>query len=107
MVLKLAANAHLRNLGLFSASGSMVEPKNTVPSPVLPVMMSIIVVLPAPLGADDAAQLSWGDVQAQFVDGFEAVNRHGDAIQVQDATAGNVHFTRAPRIRAKARAAPT
>ena len=45
----------------------MVEPKNTkAVGPVLPVMMSIMVVLPAPL-ADDAAQLAGRNVQAEVL----------------------------------------
>jgi hypothetical protein len=52
-LLELAADAQLGDLGLVvRRSRSMVLPKNTVPlsGRVLPVMMSIIVVLPAPLG---------------------------------------------------------
>jgi hypothetical protein len=51
-LLELAADAQLGDLGSLWRSRSMVLPKNTVRSSgrVLPVMMSIIVVLPAPLG---------------------------------------------------------
>ena len=46
------------------------------------------------VGADDAAQLAGRDVQAQLVDGLEAVEADAHVFQVQDAAVGDVHFAR-------------
>ena len=53
--------------------------------PVLPVMMSIIVVLPAPLGPMMARISPGASVERQVVDGAEAVERDADAVEIEQA----------------------
>jgi hypothetical protein len=76
-LLEFAADAEFGDLGLVERVRSMAPSNSTSPSSgrVLPVMTSIIVVLPAPLGPM-MARISPGASERQVVEGAEAVERH-------------------------------
>jgi hypothetical protein len=85
-LLELAPDAGLRDLRLGERVRSMVWPKNAVPESgrVLPVITSIIVVLPAPLGPITQRSSPTSSVSDSFVQRLEAVEADGDVVQIQD-----------------------
>ena len=69
----------------------MFWPKVTVPlsGRVLPVIISIIVVLPAPLAPYEATQLAGVDIEVKVADCLESFERHIDVLHIQqDAVRG-------------------
>ena len=66
---------------------SMVWPKNAVPASgrVLPVMTSIIVVLPAPFGPMTQRSSPASIVERKLVERLEAVEADRDVVEIQDA----------------------
>ena len=87
-LLELAADAGVRDLGFRAgASGRWSGRRTRVPASgrVLPVMTSIIVVLPAPLGPMMQRSSPASIVERQVVQRLEAVEADGDVFEVEDA----------------------
>ena len=86
-LLELAANAHLGDFGFFVAQ--QVDGAAEVnPAFVGPRLAGDDVHhggFAGTVGADDAAQLAGRDVQAELVDGLEAVKADADVFQIQNA----------------------
>ena len=84
-----------------------LPPKNTLPASgrVLPVMTSIIVVLPAPLGPMMQRSSPASSASESVVQRLEAVEADGDVVEVQDAAA--VRRGRARRRRRGRPSAPS
>ena len=56
--------------------------------------MSIMVVLPAPLGANNVMQFAGCNVQAELVDGLETIKADTNVFKVQKAAVSDVNFAR-------------
>ena len=84
--LKLAADAEARDLVLGRWVRSMVWPRNTVPvsGRVLPVMTSIMVVLPAPLGPMTQRSSPTSMENDKIVEGAKAVEADRHALEVKN-----------------------
>ena len=83
----------------------MVWPKNAVPASgrVLPVMTSIIVVLPAPLGPITQRSSPASIDERKIVQRLEAVEADRDAVEVEDDAVREMSSSlRVPRGRAVA-----
>ncbi len=93
---------HARCRTRSSAVRSMVWPKNALPvvGRVLPVMTSIIVVLPAPLGPMMQRSSPTAMSRVSLLSALKPSKRHGDVFQVED---GAVASCRTPsRLRCRA-----
>ena len=93
-LLELAPNAQLRDLGFFVAQqidgaakkhGAAVGPGFTGDDVHHRGLARAI-------GADDATQLAGRDIEAQAIDGFEAVKTHVHVFQVEDAPVGHIYL---------------
>ena len=106
--LELAANAQLRNLGFLVAQqiNRAAEKHRAFIGPGLAGDDVHHGCLARAVRADDAAQLARCDVQAQLVDGLEAVEADADIFEVQDAAMRHIDFARRGDA-ARAGVAPT
>jgi hypothetical protein len=95
-LLELAADADIRDLGSDKRVRSMDWPKNAVPASgrVLPVITSIIVVLPAPLGPITQRSSPASMVRLRSFNALEAVEAHRHRLDVQDAAVARVDTLR-------------
>ena len=75
---------------------SIVWPKNALPASgrVLPVMTSIIVVLPAPLGPMTQRSSPTSIAKRKRVQRLEAVEAHADRVEIQDDAVRSIEIGR-------------